>query len=74
MYDGFYSYKTSVAIYIHIYIQYIYIDIYDECCGTIDLFRVQNRVVHILPWWECWHVYRDYFMKDGRISGYLDIK
>ena len=24
-----------------------------ECCEKIDLFRVQNRVVHILPWWEC---------------------
>ncbi len=21
----------------------------DECCGKIGLFRVQNRVVHILP-------------------------
>ncbi len=26
---------------------------HDECCGKIDLFRVQNRVVHILPWWKC---------------------
>ncbi len=31
---------------------------HDECCGKIDLFRVQNRVVHILPWWECCQVYK----------------
>ncbi len=30
----------------------------DECCGKIDLFRVQNMVVHILPWWECCQVYQ----------------
>ncbi len=30
----------------------------DECCGKIDLFRVQNRVVHILSWLECCRVYK----------------
>ncbi len=30
----------------------------DVCCGKIDLFRVQNRVVHILHWWECCPVYQ----------------
>ena len=28
----------------------------DECCGEIDLFMVQNRVVHILSWWTCCQV------------------
>ncbi len=23
---------------------------FDECCGKIDLFILQNRFVHILPW------------------------
>ena len=30
-----------------------HIMIYDKCCGKIDLFRVLNRVAHILPWWGC---------------------
>ena len=30
----------------------------DECCRKIDLLRVQNRVVYVLPWWECCQVYQ----------------
>ncbi len=26
---------------------------FDECCGKIDLFRVQNRAVSIPSWWNC---------------------
>ncbi len=33
-------------------------NIFDKCCGKINLFRVQNRVVHILSWWECCQVYQ----------------
>ena len=43
---------------------------YDECCGKIDLFRVKNRLAHILPWWECCQVYHQtegLFLKDARI-------
>ncbi len=29
----------------------------DECCGKIDLFRFQNRFVHIV-WWKCCQVYQ----------------
>ncbi len=47
-----------------LYIQHVWLGlnlvrrIYDECCGKIDLFSVQNRVVHILTWWECFQVYQ----------------
>ncbi len=48
----------------------------DECCGKMDLFSVQNRVVHILSWGNCCQVYQieGDFMKGGRISVYFDTK
>ncbi len=48
----------------HYHVHYLHalrcyaVDTYDECCGKIDLFRVQNRVAHILPWWKCCKVYQ----------------
>ena len=36
----------------------------DECCGKIDLYQVQNRVVHILSCRKCCQRQRSYFMKD----------
>ena len=42
----------------------------DECCGKIDLFRVQNRVAHILPWWDCCQGYQTEGLFHGRSSDF----
>ncbi len=54
------GYARVAALYPHDKsVQWVRLDPYDECCGKIDLFRVQNRVVHILPWWVWWVRYID---------------
>ena len=55
---------------------FIGLNTFDECCGKIDLFRVQNSVVRILLWWECCQAYQTegFFMKAAWISGYFDTK
>ncbi len=43
---------------------------YDECCGKIDLFRVQNRDVHILSEWECCQIYQAEALFHERCSNF----
>ncbi len=43
---------------------------FDECCRKIDLFRVQNSVVHILLWWKYFQVYQTEVLFPERWSNF----
>ena len=45
--------------------------LYDDCCGKIYLFRVQNRVALILSWWKCCQVYQTGGLFHQRWSDFL---
>ncbi len=54
---GMHNY-TAFLTDIDVFAKNLLVHNYDECCWKIDLFRVPNMVVHILPCWKCCQVYQ----------------